>query len=169
MRGSGRPAPVVFRPHGRMKTEMSPSSEILQLGPVALGAIRREAIAAYPRECCGALLGHAGHVEAAVPLPNAAEESSQSRFLIGPEGYREAERRAAATGSALLGFYHSHPDHDAQPSREDLEDAWPNLLYLIVSVSRDGVGEVRGWWLTEDRARFLETEIDVASILQSEI
>ena len=60
------------------------------------------------------------------------------RFLIGPDEYRAAEQHADDTGRALLGFYHSHPDHPAEPSAFDLEHAWPNLSYVIVSVAAAG-------------------------------
>ena len=62
---------------------------------------------------------------------------AERRFLLSAADYRGAEARADATGRALLGFYHSHPDHPAEPSAFDLAHAWPNLSYVILSV-RDG-------------------------------
>ena len=77
----------------------------------------------FPHECCGALLGRDGHVSATVPLPNTTEEGPRRRFLVRPTDYRDAERAAAAEGLDLLGFYHSHPDHPAEPSQFDLDHA----------------------------------------------
>ena len=79
--------------------------------------------------------------------------NSRRRFLIGPDDYRAAEARATETGGELLGFYHSHPDHPAVPSAFDLEHAWPNLQYMIVSVRAGTLeeGRVRGGCATIDR------------------
>ena len=87
---------------------------------------------------------------------NAAPSDPERRFLLSAADYRVAEARADATGRALLGFYHSHPDHPAEPSAFDLAHAWPNLSYVILSV-RDGVpGDMKSWRLDADRSRFAE-------------
>jgi proteasome lid subunit RPN8/RPN11 len=59
-------------------------------------------------------------------------------------------------GLMLLGFYHSHPDHPAEPSQFDLDHAWPNLSYLIVSVRQGQPKEARSWRLKPDRSAFEE-------------
>ena len=113
----------------------------------------------YPHECCGAMLGRDGVVVEACPLPNTTEEGPRRRFLVRPQDYRAAERRATERGLELLGFYHSHPDHPARPSQYDLDHAWPVFSYVIVSV-RDGVAdELTSWRLREDRARFDEEPV----------
>ena len=57
---------------------------------------------------------------------------------------------------AVVGFYHSHPDHPARPSDYDHRHAWPWYSYLILEVRAGVDGELRAWRLTEDRARFEE-------------
>ena len=47
---------------------------------------------------------------------------------------RRGSSARATRGLDLLGFYHSHPDHPAQPSQFDLDHAWPSFSYVIVSV-----------------------------------
>ena len=89
--------------------------------------IRRHGRESYPDECCGALVGLDGLVTAALALPNAAGETARRRFTIAPHDYLAAERSAAEQGAELLGFYHSHPDHPARPSRYDLDHAWPEF------------------------------------------
>jgi proteasome lid subunit RPN8/RPN11 len=125
-------------------------------------AIRQHGSETYPNECCGALFGLApsdvegrdGRVTATFALPNTTEEGPRRRFLVRPQDYREAERRASALGAELLGFYHSHPDHPARPSQYDLEHAWPVFSYVIVSV-RAGVSEdMTSWRLRDDRTGF---------------
>src|SRR6185503_18160004 len=108
----------------------------LRIAEAEMVALRRHAARIYPNECCGALLGPSrGHVTRAFPLDNTfTPEQQRRRFLVGPDEYRRAEIRANDTGLNLLGFYHSHPDHPAQPSQFDLDHAWPNMHYVIVSV-----------------------------------
>ena len=88
-------------------------------------SIRRHGRESYPDECCGALIGRGRVVTEALVLPNTTEQGARRRFLVRPSDYRAAERRATEQGAELLGFYHSHPDHPARPSRYDLDHAWP--------------------------------------------
>ncbi len=122
----------------------------------AVAAMRADAARAYPDECCGALIAVAGRIREALPLSNAQRKHRRRRFLIGPDAYRQAEARAAALAGELAGFYHSHPDHPAVPSSFDLEHAWPNLSYAIVSVRSGRPMEVRSWRLRPDRSAFIE-------------
>src|SRR5439155_5166723 len=114
---------------------------------------------------CGALLGRGqGDVIEAFALPNETSGERRRRFLIGPDEYRQAERRATEIGQQLLGFYHSHPDHPAEPSAFDLEHAWPNLSYVIVSVKQGEPRGARSWRLKADRSGYdEETIIDTGS------
>src|SRR6187401_1380073 len=122
-------------------------------------AIRAHGRAAYPHECCGALLGRDNRVSDIVALPNTTEEGPRRRFLVRPDDYREAERRASAAGGELLGFYHSHPDHPARPSQYDLDHAWPFFSYIIVAI-RAGVPEdMTSWRLRDDRSAFDPEEL----------
>ena len=119
-------------------------------------SIRRHGQETYPHECCGALVGRAGHVTEIVALPNTTEEGPRRRFLVRPSDYREAERRAGEIGGVLLGFYHSHPDHPARPSQYDLDHAWPTFAYVIVAVAAGTAGDMTVWYLKEDRSNFQE-------------
>jgi proteasome lid subunit RPN8/RPN11 len=126
------------------------------LAAEAEAEIRRHAAETYPDECCGALLALDGRIVEAFRLPNTTAAGARKRFLIGPEDYRLAEARARERRAALAGFYHSHPDHPARPSAHDLEQAWPNLAYIIVAVSDGTPGDMRTWRLREDRSGFEE-------------
>jgi cysteine synthase B len=129
----------------------------IRIGEPELAAIRRHAARIYPDECCGALLGTAGGaVQEAYPLDNTFPQTQRRRFLVGPDEYRRAEARATETGRTLMGFYHSHPDHPAEPSTFDLEHAWPNLSYAIISVRQGQPKEIRSWRLRADRSGFEE-------------
>ena len=67
-------------------------------------AIRAHGAETYPNECCGALIGRAGIVTQTLALPNMTDEGPRRRFLVTPNDYREAERRAGEVGGELLGF-----------------------------------------------------------------
>jgi proteasome lid subunit RPN8/RPN11 len=131
----------------------------LGLGPGIGVAIRRHGEQTYPHECCGALVGRNGSVDAAVALPNMTEEGPRRRFLVRPSDYRLAEQRAADLGAELLGFYHSHPDHPARPSQYDLDHAWPTFAYVIVSVAAGAAADMTVWWLKDDRTTFEKGEL----------
>jgi proteasome lid subunit RPN8/RPN11 len=131
----------------------------IALGPGVDEAIRAHGIETYPNECCGALIGRDGQVSGTYALPNTTEEGPRRRFLVRPQDYREAERRATEAGGELLGFYHSHPDHPARPSQYDLDHAWPFFSYIIVSV-RAGVPEdMTSWRLKDDRSAFDQEDL----------
>ncbi len=102
------------------------------------------AVAAYPEECCGAMLGMGGEVLLAVPLENTAE-SRQARYAIRPEDLLTATREASERGQRIVGIYHSHPDHNADFSETDLANCCPWYVFLVLSV-RYGVFEGATCW-----------------------
>ena len=122
-------------------------------------AIRAHGVETYPNECCGALYGREGVVASTLALPNTTEEGPRRRFMVRPDDYRTAEKRASELGAELLGFYHSHPDHPARPSQYDLDHAWPSFSYIIVSVQAAVPKDMTSWRLREDRSAFDEEEL----------
>ena len=150
-----------------MSTQTTPA---VHLSERVLDVIRRHAAAAYPYECCGALIGAAADdgvdVAEALELPNIVsasgtpgEEGPRRRFRVSPADYRQSEARARERGAELLGFYHSHPDHPALPSQYDLDHAWPNFSYVIVAVAGGRPGDLRSWRLRPDRSQFDEETV----------
>jgi len=139
-----------------MSTETAPAGSIptFAIMPEALTAIERHGIETYPHECCGALLSSGDVIIATFALANSTDGPAARRFLVGPDQYRRAEQWAAERGGTLAGFYHSHPNHPARPSQTDLEYAWPNFLYIIVSVVEAVPRDITCWRLREDRSAF---------------
>ena len=133
------------------------------LRPRVNAAIRAHGRNAFPHECCGALLGLDEVVHEAFALPNTTEEGPRRRFLVRPGDYSSAEKRARETGLELLGFYHSHPDHPAQPSQYDLDHAWPSLSYVIVSVMDGEDKDLTSWRLKDDRSAFDAEDVTYAN------
>ena len=138
---------------------MQSMSETLRVADTARLAMHRHGAETYPDECCGALIAVAGIVVEALALPNTTDAGAARRFTIGPEGYRLAEERARARHGTLAGFYHSHPDEAAQPSQYDLDHAWPNLAYAIISIRGGVPADSRVWRLRDDRTGFDEGEL----------
>lgn len=136
----------------------------LVITPRHLQTISRHAAMSHPEECCGVLVGHAYPdaivVERVLSVGNERGDSRHNRYLISPETVLAAHKEAHALGLDIVGYYHSHPDHPAQPSEFDREQAWPGVSYLIVSVKGGRVAEVRSWRLSDDRERFEEEAID---------
>ena len=121
----------------------------------------------YPFECCGLMLGRfetEGRkiVTETYPISNAREEEAKrNRFLIRPEEFMRGEKYAREKGLDVVGFYHSHPDERAVPSKYDLEHAWPTYSYIVVSVEKGQAVDLRSWEMEADRSRFNEEGMSV--------
>ena len=153
----------------------------LTLRAADLEAIHRHAEKEYPAECCGILLGQVsngekraveviplanlrhdpGRAEQLLPVDDPARESERNRFLIDPKEQLRVEKSARARGLAVIGYYHSHPDHAARPSAYDREHAWPWYSYLIVAVEAGRAHDSRSWVLAGDRSDFAAEALEI--------
>jgi proteasome lid subunit RPN8/RPN11 len=135
----------------------------LKIGAGDVDLIHEHATEAYPEECAGALVGiDSGGVRVVVDVwraENTHEEERSRRFLIEPLAVKKFEEQAEEKDMGLLGFYHSHPDHPAEPSDYDREHAWPGYSYVIASVSGENVEDMRSWTLKGDRTGYDEETI----------
>lgn len=123
----------------------------------ALAAIRAHAAAEPDQEVCGLLFGDTGHVAEARPATNVSPEPTR-RFEIDPTALFAANREERAGGSALIGYYHSHPFGSPEPSATDrAEAAVDGKLWLIVAGA-----QVRGWRSTGEGFR----PVDLQSVDQ---
>ena len=132
---------------------------MIRISKEQLAEIREHCVRDYPYECCGLLLGRYRADEKVVsetyPISNAREESAKrNRFLIEPVELMRGERYAREHDLEVVGFYHSHPDSPAVPSKYDLEHAWPTYSYIIVSTSADKAGDLFSWEQEADRSKF---------------
>ncbi len=124
----------------------------------------------YPFECCGLMLGRFesnGHkvVIETYPISNAREEEAKrNRFLIRPEELVRGEKYARAKSLDVVGFYHSHPDEPAVPSKYDLDHAWPTYSYVVVSVEKGQAVDLQSWEMESDRSRFSEEVIATSQV-----
>lgn len=106
---------------------------------------------AWPRECCGFLVGWPGRtlrVQRAVRLVNRRNDLSHESYEIDPLDWLRVER-SLDPSLAVVGVYHSHPDGPCRPSASDREQAQPGLSYLIVTSHEDRCGAMRSWGMDE--------------------
>lgn len=109
------------------------------------------AVKAYPRECCGILLGNKeGQLVKEIRQTGNADtaDRQQMHFLIHPLELYRAETEAEKADMEIVGFYHSHADAPAVPSREDASSMLPGYLYMIVSVEDGACMEWKGYGTT---------------------
>ena len=138
--------------------------------------IRAHGAETYPHECCGALLGRdssavlesdretgapAREILRLFPLVNRRDDSSRNRFSVTAEDVLAAEKAAREQSLEVVGWYHSHPDHPAQPSQYDREHAWPWYSYVIVSVANRKPQDMTSWRLSDDRSAYACEEIAI--------
>ena len=123
-----------------------------------LDAVKHAAEAAYPNECCGLLVGRRDGanrtVDQVVESANLASDPS-TRFEIDMRLRLTLQKQLRGTGREIIGHYHSHPDGPARPSARDREQAWePQLIWLIISVTRAGAEDVLGYTYDDRRGAF---------------
>lgn len=103
-------------------------------------------------EICGLIGGKDGVPMTCYPIVNVAEHPAQ-RFLLDPKQQIAAMRAMRDQGEELFAIYHSHPSAPAFPSITDLEQAaYPEALYLIISLNTKGILEMRGFRIAAQKA-----------------
>jgi proteasome lid subunit RPN8/RPN11 len=132
-----------------------------------LRAIQSHGETAYPNEGAGLLLGRAADGDKTLvdilPLANEWEAGEQyHRYMITPQDMLRGENEAARRGLDVVGIFHSHPDHVAEPSTMDRDWALPWYSYVITSIQRAKAVGSRSWLLRDDRSAFDEETIQAA-------
>lgn len=94
---------------------------------------------AYPNEACGLLVGR-DEGDGRIRIDSVHESENlaanpRRAFEVDPALRLDLHKRLRDEPQDVVGVYHSHPDHRAQPSETDLVRAWePSLIWLITSV-----------------------------------
>ena len=144
-----------------MRSPLPESTTVrLHLPPAVLGDLETWARAEYPNEACGLLLGRSrtdtGRVVVRV-VRCANLNRERDRYQLDPVDHLAAEKAAHREGLEVIGVWHTHPDHPAQPSETDRAAAWEGWSYVIVAVIARGVNDVRSFRLRANA--FIEEEI----------
>ncbi len=113
-----------------------------------------------PNECCGLVGGRDGEASEVIRVANAA--ASPLRYEMDPQGQYNALKAIEGGGGELLAIYHSHTKSAAYPSQTDLNQAvaWPEQIYLIVSLAEPDAPEVKGYLLKD--LRIADAEVDIS-------
>lgn len=132
------------------------------LAPRLEAQIRAHCEQDYPNEACGAIIGRGDGINTpwlittVSAAPNNHDDDQRRRYLIPPDFQASMELAARASGEQVLGFYHSHPDHPAEPSEFDRSHAWFGYLYMICSVQNRKAIELNAFALDQDNGQFLK-------------
>ena len=103
-------------------------------------------------EVCGLIGSKNGLPTHCYPIKNSAEYPQQ-RFLLDAWQQISAMAKMRELGEDLFAIYHSHPTSPALPSTNDLElAAYPEALYLIISLNTKGILEMRGFKIHQKTA-----------------
>ncbi len=104
-----------------------------------------------PNECCGMVAGRDGDATEVIRVENAA--ASPLRYEMEPRAQYEAWKSIEDDGRELLAIYHSHTKSAAYPSQTDVNQAvaWPDQVYVIVSLADPDAPDVKGYLLRDLR------------------
>jgi len=112
-----------------------------------------------PNECCGMVAGLDGEATEVIRVENAA--ASPLRYEMDPKAQYEAWKSIEDGGKELLAIYHSHTKSAAYPSQTDVNQAvaWPDQVYVIVSLADEDAPDVKGYFLKD--LRIADAEISI--------
>lgn len=146
---------------------------MLILTQAQLDAVSQHAVETYPQECCGIFLGEFSgddwRVTSVMRAGNLVTKSKEDRYQLDPMDRFRAEQEAKRAGVAIVGFYHSHPDHDVYFSKTDLENSeeyllgepWlpPTYAYLVISLHQGKPRDQGAFVVVEGKSHPLELRI----------
>ncbi len=137
-----------------------------------------EALRTYPNEGCGFLIGTAsGEATRFIPVENIQDalherdpirfpRTAKTAYMMDPRRQEAIFVEAEKAGDRVLAIVHSHPDHDAYFSAEDRamaapwgEPLLPGLAYIVISVYKGAVKEVKIYSWDKPSADFAETPL----------
>jgi len=110
---------------------------------IAFQSIFAHASDAVPHECCGLLLGENGAITHTQPTAN-VHPDPERHFEIDPKALIAAHKAERAGGPQVIGYYHSHPTGDPEPSATDRTQAahdgkvWAIVAQNEIRFFRDG-------------------------------
>jgi proteasome lid subunit RPN8/RPN11 len=136
---------------------------VISLKPEDVAVIYDHSRREFPNESCGIIVGDladpsknqirpCANIQAKMKerYPEQFERGADTGYFMDPKDVREAFELAEKQGLSVIGFYHSHPNHDAYWSDEDHraamwagtdEPSFPEASHLVVSIH---AGAVKG-------------------------
>ena len=140
-------------------------------------ALSEHAAEAYPDECCGVVVSDAGGAQRVLRIRNVQDEmhardperyprSARIAYTGHPEDLKAALDAAERPGCRLVAFYHSHPDHAAYFSEEDVrqatpfgEPSYPDAVQIVLSVRDREVRDAKAFAWSPAQETYLESPL----------
>lgn len=145
---------------------------IVQIDPLLAEAIQRAAGVSYPHECCGLLTGEKSGNNVIITGVHQSENVTSGDptrgFEVDPKLRFDLMRmvESLGDGTEIIGHYHSHPDHLAEPSATDLSMAYEtDFIWLICASSKVGGGNIGAFRPKSDRSDFETLELSIEQII----
>jgi len=118
-----------------------------------LESVAAHARESFPHESCGILLAgieDPSTVRWSLRAENAENVHPERAYVLGHKAHIRAVKMEFSGTARIVGYYHSHPDGEARPSQNDVNQAVAGVTYLIVGI-RNGDIERAAWKLRGDR------------------
>lgn len=142
---------------------------------LTIAEIYKHALQEYPEECCGIVTGDRNKqtVHACKNIQNRLHAKDPERYPRDARTayYIEREKAdkiisyAVKSGREVVAFYHSHTDHEAYFSEEDVaaqtvfgEPEFPDALHVVVSVRRGKVHDLKCFRWDRYKKMFIATK-----------
>lgn len=131
----------------------------MRIARVLIDEIVAHAREDLPNECCGMVGGGEGEARTVYRAENA--EASPLRYSIDAKEQFRLMRAIEDGGEELVAIYHSHTKSAAYPSQTDVNQAvaWPEQVYVIVSLADPGNPDVKAYWLKD--LKIADADLDV--------
>lgn len=112
----------------------------------------------HPFECCGILLGqqsdHQATINRIIKATNIATGDQKQNYQIDWRTLFDTVRATRIESDRIIGFYHSHPDGSTQPSRLDMDSAWVDHSYIIISTHSGDKYTMSSWRIHHENDTF---------------
>ncbi len=140
-------------------------------------ALISHAVESYPDECCGVIVASGDGSRTVMRIRNIQDEmhardperyprSARIAYAGHPEDLKKALDAGDRPGCALAAFYHSHPDHAAYFSEEDIrqatpfgEPSYPDALQIVLSVYDRELRDAKAFVWSPSAETYVETPL----------
>jgi len=129
--------------------------------------IRELAVAAYPNEGCGVLMGRRDGTRMVIVDVTSARNMWTERSADRYDSTRrlhEGRSGRALTWARRRWHLAQSPDHPAQPSQFDTDHAWVDYVYIICRTTQAGAQDVNAFALEDEGAPFAQIALDISPV-----
>lgn len=111
------------------------------------------------QEICGLISAKNAIANNCYPIDNVANQTQQ-QFQMDERQQINAFAAMRSRNETLFAIYHSHPTTPAFPSAADIMlSAYPEAIYLIISLHTKGVLEMRGFTISDNKVNDIALQL----------